>query len=154
MNKALFLDRDGTIIKHIPYINNPAKVHLIPEITNIMKKFQEQGYLLIIITNQSGIGRGLITPEQNEKVMKRMRVLLEKQGIKINGVEMCPSHPDENDFRRKPNPGMILDAEKKFNINLSLSIMVGDNKNDCEAGKRAGVGKTFLLADFIREFSK
>ncbi len=149
-NKALFLDRDGTVIEHVHYINDPEKVRLRKSVVEKMKEFQKAGYLLILITNQSGIARKLITQEQYEAVTGRMLGLLEKEGVRLDGIFMCPSHPDENDFRRKPNPGMILEAAHEHDVDLASSLMVGDDEKDIEAGKRAGVGRSMHVRDFLR----
>ncbi|MCX8163087.1 MAG: HAD family hydrolase [Candidatus Micrarchaeota archaeon] len=148
-NKALFLDRDGTIIEHVPYINDPSKVKLRKDILEKLKEFQKAGYLLIIITNQSGIERGLITIEQYQNVTNKMLSLLSLEGITITDIFMCPSHPSKNDYRRKPNPGMILEAAKKYNIDLKNSILVGDDAKDIQAGKNAGVGHCLYLEEFL-----
>ncbi|MDD5337243.1 MAG: HAD-IIIA family hydrolase, partial [Candidatus ainarchaeum sp.] len=104
-----------------------------------MLEFQRNGFLIVIITNQSGIARGFISEKQYAEVNTRMLELLEKEGVEISDVFMCPSHPDENDPRRKPNPGMILEAAQKFDVGLSESVLAGDSGSDLEAGKRAGV---------------
>ena len=150
MNKALFLDRDGTIIEHVHYINDPEKVILKEGISERMLEFQKMGYLLIVVTNQAGIARGEITPTQYEDVNKKMLELLAEKGIKISEVFMCASHPDDNDPRRKPEPGMILEAAKKYGIDLASSIIVGDSEKDLEAGKRAGVGTRLHVDEFLK----
>lgn len=147
-NKALFLDRDGTIIEPVPYINDPGKVRLVMPIVKKMKLFRKAGYLLILITNQSGIARGFIAPAQYDAVHKEMVSLLKKEGVSLDGVFMCPAHPDSNDFRRKPNPGMILEAIAQFKLDKSESIMVGDDPKDIEAGKRAGL-RSLMIKDFL-----
>ena len=150
MNKALFLDRDGTIIEHVHYINDPEKVILKEGISERMLEFQKMGYLLIVVTNQAGIARGEITPTQYEDVNKKMLELLAEKGVIITDVFHCPSHPDDNDPRRKPGPGMILEAAKKYGIDLASSIIVGDSEKDLEAGKRAGVGTRLHVDEFLK----
>lgn len=149
MRKALFMDRDGTVIEHVHYINDPGNVRLVMPAAEKMREFQENGYLIIIITNQSGIARGKISRQQYEAVNFRMLELLGKEGVKVDAVFMCPSHPDANDFRRKPNPGMLLEAAEKFKVSLRDSLMVGDDEKDLEAGRRAGA-KALSVADFLR----
>ncbi|MEM3362270.1 MAG: HAD family hydrolase [Candidatus Anstonellaceae archaeon] len=148
LNKALFLDRDGTIIEHIPYINDPNKVKLRLEIIKKIKEFQDANYLLIIITNQAGIEKGLITLEQYNKVTERMLSLLKENGIFVTDIFMCPSQ-SSSDFDRKPNPGMILKAASKYSIDLRQSVLVGDDERDIKAGKNAGVGRCFFLEEFL-----
>lgn len=149
MKKALFLDRDGTLIEHVPYINDQEKVKLIDAVVRKVKEFQKKGYLIIIITNQSGIARGKIKLEQYEAVNERMLLLLKKEGVSIDGVYFCPSHPDENDPRRKPGIGMFLDAAKELGVDLKESVMVGDKESDVEAGKNAKLKVSLLLGEFL-----
>ena len=149
MKRALFLDRDGTLIEHVPYINEPDKVKLIDAVVRKVKEFQKKGYLIVIITNQSGIARGKITPAQYEAVNERMVSLLKEEGVSIDGIYFCPSHPDEKDPRRKPEIGMLLDAARELGITLSESIMVGDKESDVEAGKNAKVKLSLRLEEFL-----
>lgn len=145
------MDRDGTIIEHVPYIKDPAKVELKKGMAARIQKYQENGYLVIVITNQSGIARGLITQDEYEEVNCRMIELLAAEGVKIDAIYMCPSHPDAGDKRRKPEPGMIFEAAEKFGIDLGASIIVGDDEKDLEAGRRANVGRGMHIEEFLRE---
>ena len=145
---ALFLDRDGTIIKHVPYITDPNDVVLVDNVMDQMKKAKAQGYYLIMISNQSGVAKGIISQNNYNKVHTRMIDLLKKEGIILDGQYICLSadnkHPD-----RKPNPGLLLKAAKDFNLDLSDCIFVGDRlKIDIAAGKKAGINKLYLTKDF------
>jgi D-glycero-D-manno-heptose 1,7-bisphosphate phosphatase len=147
--RALFLDRDGTIIEHVPYLKEPEKVALVRGMAQKIIEFRNAGYLAIIITNQSGIGRGIISKKQYDAVNARMEELLEEQGAKIDAIFMCPSKPEDKDPRRKPSPAMILEAAKKYKLSLVDSVMVGDSASDMGAGISAGVGRNIFSKNFV-----
>ncbi len=144
--KAIFLDRDGVINKEVSYLSNPNEFILLEgtiEALNILKK---KGFLLIIITNQAGIARGYFTEETLNDIHKKMVQILKKNGISIDDIFYCPHHPKFSGSCecRKPNPGMILKAKIRYNINLENSYMIGDTLNDIKTGKNAGC-KTILV---------
>jgi len=141
MKKALFLDRDGVINIDKGYVYKIEDIEFIEEIFNICKYYQKKGYLIIIITNQSGIARGYYTQEDFFRLMDWMKIELKKRGVFITDVFFCPHHPDENCECRKPKPGMILKAKEKYNLDLENSILIGDKNSDIEAGKQAGIKK-------------
>ncbi len=147
MNKALFLDRDGVVNKEKNYLYKIEDFEFIDEVFETCKYFQEKGYLIIIITNQAGIARGKYTEDDYEILTNWMIKEFEKNNIKISKVYYCPHHPDFSGECecRKPNPGMILQAKKEFDIDLSQSIFVGDKNSDIEAGIKAGVGMNYLV---------
>ena len=145
-SKAVFLDRDGIINVDKGYVYKIEDFHFMDGIFDRLKDYQKQGYLLIIITNQAGIGRGYYTEEDFHILNEWMLNEFEIRGIHITKVYYCPYHPIHgvgtykiDSYDRKPNPGMILKAEKEFNIDLSESILIGDKETDLEAGRRAGV---------------
>lgn len=142
MNKALFLDRDGTINIDYGYVYQAENFDFINGIFELCQKAQEKGYLIIIITNQSGIARGYYTDEDFHNLNKFMVNEFAKKDIKITDVFYCP---DLEGNRRKPNCGMFLEAKRKYNIDMSSSISLGDKERDVEAAKKAGVGKNFLF---------
>lgn len=146
VNKALFLDRDGTINKEKDYLYKVEDFEFIDETVEICKKAQEEGYILIVITNQSGVARGYYNEEDMNNCNQYMVNEFAKKGIKITEVLACPYldsiHPD-----RKPNPGLFLKAQKKYNIDMSKSISLGDKQRDCDAAKKAGVGKVYLMEE-------
>ena len=148
MNKALFLDRDGTINVDYGYVYQIEKFDFINGIFELCQKAQEKGYLIIIITNQSGIARGYYTDEDFHNLNRFMVDEFAKKGIKITDVFYCPNLEGN---RRKPNCGMFIEAKEKYNIDMSASISIGDKERDIEAGKKAGVGKNFL---FNNNFNK
>ena len=141
MNKAVFLDRDGVVNVEKNYVYKIEDFEFMPGIFDVCKKYQQEGYLLFIITNQAGIARGYYTEEQFRILTDFMIKQFEKQGILIKKVYFCPHHPDFTGECecRKPNPGMILQAAKEFDIDLSESILIGDKESDIEAGERAGM---------------
>lgn len=147
--KAIFLDRDGTINKHIGFLRKPEELELLPGAAEAIKKINDSGYLAIVITNQPVIARGEVTVSQLNVIHDRLETLLGAEGAYIDGLYYCPHHPDKG-FEgevaelkidcdcRKPKPGLILKAAKDFNVDLSSSWMIGDGKNDVGAGKNAG----------------
>ena len=136
--KALFLDRDGTLIPDLGYPGDPAQVTLLPGIVPTLLEYQRQGYLLIVISNQSGIGRGMITHQQYRAVQERMLALLAGAGVKITASYYCPHAPETNCFCRKPRPGMLLLAAHDHEIDLASSLLIGDKVSDLEAGRAVG----------------
>ena len=142
MPKALFLDRDGTINVDYGYVYQPEKFELIDGIVDLCKKAQEKGYLIIVITNQSGIARGYYTDADFQKLNQYMIDVFTKKGVTITDVFYCP---ELSGPRRKPECGMFLEAQKKYNIDMAQSVSVGDKERDIEAGLKAGIGKNLLF---------
>jgi D-glycero-D-manno-heptose 1,7-bisphosphate phosphatase len=140
---ALFVDRDGTLIENVPYLNDADRVALIPGATEMLMRFRSVGFRIVMVTNQSGIARGLCKPNEYEAVQERV---LEVLGPRLfDAVYTCPFHPaGKGMFRqvhpwRKPAPGMLLSAAAELNLCLSESVMVGDSLADVQAGLAAGV---------------
>ncbi len=153
-NKALFLDRDGVINVDKGYVCKEQNFIFCEGVFEALRHFQTMQYLLIIITNQSGIGRGYYSGDDFEKLNSYMLDELEKQNIHVKKVYHCPHAPEQNCQCRKPQPKMILDAVQEFGINAKNSIMVGDKLSDVKAGFNAGVGKLFLIGEQKGEFFK
>ena len=145
MNKAIFLDRDGTLNPDPGYISDPKDYELFEGVTEALLKLQNAGYLLILITNQSGISRGLFTEEQLEAVHAKMKRLLKEGGVTLDAIYYCPHHPDHpykgvSDCNcRKPKPGMILQAIKDFDVDIKNSFMIGDRLSDIKIGIASNV---------------
>lgn len=146
MEKAVFLDRDGVINKDFGYVCKIENFHFYENVFEALKKLQKAGYKLIIITNQSGIGRGYYTEEDFLKLTEYMLNEFSKDGINIDKVYYCPHHPDSEDPKyalycdcRKPNTKMIKDAVKEFNIDKTKSFLIGDKETDIEAGLKEGL---------------
>ena len=132
MLPALFIDRDGTINANEPeYPHKPEHLRIYEDAVELMKEYQSRGYLIIIITNQSGIGRGYFTLEQMQEFNNLLISELAKRGVKINALYFCPHTPADNCNCRKPKLGLIEQAMKDFDIDLKNSIIVGD-RDDIE----------------------
>jgi histidinol-phosphate phosphatase family protein len=138
-NKAIFLDRDGTLIEDAGYPNDPEQVKLVPDAVEAMQSFINAGFLLVVISNQSGIGRGKIKPEEAEQVHQRFVDLFQQKGITFSGVYYCPHAPEENCGCRKPAPGLILQAAQELTIELEHSFIIGDKLSDVKTGHNAGM---------------
>jgi D-glycero-D-manno-heptose 1,7-bisphosphate phosphatase len=145
MPPGIFLDRDGTVIDDTGYIGDPDLVHFLPGVFDALRHFQQAGYRLVVISNQSGIGRGVITQAQYELVAQRIAEDLARHGIQV-ATYYCPHSPDDHCPCRKPQPFLLLRAVQDLQIDLSRSYMIGDRLTDVEAGAAAGC-KTILLAD-------
>lgn len=138
MNKAIFIDKDGTLIPDIPYNVNPELITISADAIEGLKKLHNSGYLLVIISNQSGISKGYFEPEALRKVENKLKSLLRAENIKLSGFYFCPHQPQDSCDCRKPKPGLILKAAQELEIDVSQSWMIGDILNDVEAGNRAG----------------
>lgn len=142
MTPAVFLDRDGTIMEEVHYCKDPAQVRLIPGALEALRRLKAAGFLLVIVTNQSGIARGLLTQSDYAAVDARLSELL-GSGL-IDSTYMCPDGPGSESKYRKPAPGMLHLAEKELGIDLARSWMVGDKESDLLAGMNAGT-RTILV---------
>lgn len=155
--KAIFLDRDGTINKYVGFLSNINDFELLENVAEAIKIINSNGYLVIVVTNQPIIARGEATFEQLNEIHNKMETLLGKSGAYLDAIYYCPHHPDKgfpNEIAelkidcqcRKPKPGMLIKAAEDFNIDLKESFMIGDSENDVKAGNAAGC-KTILLND-------
>ena len=148
---AVFLDRDGTIIEHVHYLADPAKVRLLPAAAPALRRFLDAGYALVVITNQSAIGRGMITVDQYEQVDAEMRRQLLAEGVRLAGVYYCPELPVGDDLTvvthadRKPGGGMLVRASHDLGLDRSKSWMIGDMISDALAGRNAGCLGSLLV---------
>ena len=159
--RYMFLDRDGVINEDNGYVHTPDKFKFKEGIIEFLINSQKLGFSFIIITNQSGIGRGLYTEQDFFLLTEWMYEELIKYNIDILDTFFCPFHPvfgkgsyKKKSFDRKPSPGMILKAAKKYNINLQESFLIGDRTSDIEAGMAADVGKIFFLNNKKYNFDK
>jgi histidinol-phosphate phosphatase family protein len=144
-NKAVFLDRDGTINRDVPYCSKPDDFELLPGAAEAISLFNEHGFKVIVVTNQSGIGRGYFSEEMLARIHERIKILLDEQGARIDAVYYCPHHPDEGCNCRKPQPEMVLSAAKDLDIDLKQSYIIGDADVDIEMGTRAGCKATVRI---------
>lgn len=141
LNKAIFLDRDGTINVEKDYLINPADLVLLPGAGEALRRGQEAGFLLIVVTNQSGVARGYFTASAVEDLHDHLQNELFSFGVRIDAFYLCPHHPEHGDgpcHCRKGEPGMLLQAARDHRIDLAASWMIGDKLSDVEAGINAG----------------
>lgn len=146
LDKVIFLDRDGVINRDSPdYIKNWAEFAFLPGSLEAMALLTRAGYPLILITNQSIINRGWVTRQVLDHIHGQLCAAVENAGGRIHDIFFCPHLPDEGCDCRKPKPGMILQAQQRHGINLSASVMVGDNAKDILCGRAANCGATILV---------
>ena len=151
MERAVFLDRDGTIIEDTGYLDECSKIRFLPRVSEAIKLLNENGFKVIIITNQSGVARGYFTEEALQEINRYIQESLAERRAIIDGIYYCPHHMEgiieeyrKECYCRKPDPGMIEEAAREFGIDLSQSFVIGDKISDIEAGHRAGC-KAILL---------
>ncbi|MGH1467680.1 MAG: D-glycero-alpha-D-manno-heptose-1,7-bisphosphate 7-phosphatase [Bdellovibrionales bacterium] len=143
--RALFLDRDDTIITNIPYMSKVEDINYLPNVFEKLKEIQDLGYKIFIVTNQSGLSRELITYKELEEIHQKITDDFSLKGLRIYKYYISPyihKHP-----RRKPGPELLLEAERDFNIDLKNSIMIGDGDRDVDAGYNAGLITCFKVKD-------
>ena len=162
MQKAVFLDRDGTINKYVGFLRDIEEFELIDGVAEAIRIINASGYLCIVVTNQPVVARGEVSIRQLEEIHSKMETLLGMEGAYVDAIYYCPHHPDRgypgeiSELKkecdcRKPKPGMLLKAAKDFNIDLSRSIMLGDGKNDVKAGLSAGCKSVLIDSQNINE---
>lgn len=142
--RFVLLDRDGTIIVERNYLSNHNQVKLIPKAASALKKLSDLGLGLVVMTNQSGIGRGYFDLNELGKIHNRMIDLLAEEGVRLDGIYFCPHIPEDNCLCRKPKVGLVEKAVRKHNFDPKLCFVIGDNKGDIELGKNIGA-KTILV---------
>ncbi len=147
MQKALFLDRDGVVNVEKEYLYKIEDFEFIEGIFDLCRHYQSLGYLIFIVTNQSGIARKYYSEEDFSTLTQWMIDAFKKEGVTITKVYHCPHHPKISGACscRKPEPGMLLQAAKEYNLDLSQSIMIGDKERDVEAGINAGLRENYLF---------
>jgi len=136
--RAVFLDRDGTIARDVPYCRSPDDFECLPTVPEAIKLFNDNGFKVVVITNQSGIARGYFTEETLAQIHIKMKEELAKHGAYVDAIYCCPHHPDEGCDCRKPKTALFLQAAKDLDIELKHSFMVGDMQMDIDAGKAVG----------------
>ena len=162
--KAIFLDRDGTLNKYVGFLRNIDDFELIKGVPEAIKIINQSGYLAIVVTNQPVIARGEVSWDELNEIHRKMETLLGKEGAYIDGIYICPHHPDKGfegerpEYKidcdcRKPKPGLLLQAAKDFNIDLSQSVMIGDSENDVKAGVNAGCKQSIMINYQINKLS-
>jgi D-glycero-D-manno-heptose 1,7-bisphosphate phosphatase len=150
-NRAVFLDRDGTIMEDANYVGDVERVLVIPGAAAALRQLQEAGYKLFIITNQSGVGRGYFSREAVELIHEHLDEYFGRSGVRFDHYYVCPHHPEDNCDCRKPKPKFLLDAAREYGLDLSRCFMVGDRASDIQAGDNAGVPTILVLTGVGRE---
>src|SRR6267154_6357269 len=145
MNRAVFLDRDGTIIEEREYLHRVEQVVIFPGAMDALKTLQDPGFKLFIVSNQSGVGRGYFTLAEVEAVNQHIVQQFEQAGVRFEKIYIAPEAPEAPSRGRKPSPQFLLDARDEFDLDLAQSYMVGDKLIDLESGWNAGVKKSILV---------
>ena len=145
MNRAVFLDRDGTINREKSYLAEPEALELLNGVPEALRSLQDHGFLLFVVTNQSGIGRGFYTERELKAVHDRLVALAAESGVVFRRIYYAPETPDEPTCGRKPSPRFLFNASKIYRIELSRSYMIGDKLSDLQCGWNAGVRKSILV---------
>lgn len=146
MSPAIFLDRDGVIVENREnYIRSWEDVEIFGQALVALREAAKTPYKIVIVTNQSAIGRGLVTPQAAEEINRRLLQEIEAAGGRVDGLFMCPHTPEDGCECRKPKPGLILQAARALSIDLSRSILIGDALSDLQAAQAAGVGQVALV---------
>jgi D-glycero-D-manno-heptose 1,7-bisphosphate phosphatase len=145
MKRAVFLDRDGTLNVEKEYLSDPDKLELFPGVGAALRRLQDAGFLLFIVTNQSGIGRGYYTEADMHRVNERLLADLARDGVRIERVYFAAEAPDQPSRGRKPSPQFLFDARDAFRVDLSRSFLIGDKLSDLECGWNAGVQRSLLV---------
>jgi len=145
MKRAVFLDRDGTLIEEKEYLHQPEEVVIFPGSAAALKRLQEAGFNLFIVSNQSGVGRGYFTLADVAKVHQHLIAEFAREGVSFDAIYFAPESPDQPSRGRKPSPQFLFDARDEFGIDLTQSYMIGDKMIDLECGWNAGVKKCLLV---------
>jgi D-glycero-D-manno-heptose 1,7-bisphosphate phosphatase len=155
MNRAIFLDRDGTLIEEKEYLHRPEEVALFPGAGSALRRLQEAGFKLFIVSNQSGVGRGSFTLADVERVNARLAEELARDEVRLEKIYIAPEAPDQASHGRKPSPQFLFDAHGEFDLDLAQSYMIGDKLIDLECGWNAGVKQSILVrTGYGREMEK
>jgi len=157
-NKAVFLDRDGTINEEVEYLSDLKEFKLLPKVAPAIKLLNEHGFKVIVITNQAGVARGYFGEDKVEEIHQEMKRQLREKRAHLDGIYYCPHHPTEgmgkykkNCWCRKPNPGMLEKAAKDFDLDLGKSYVIGDQLTDIELGNNAGCETVLVLTGCGKE---
>lgn len=154
MKKTVFFDRDGTLIVNQHYLNDPEKIVYLPHCFEALTLLRDHGFQFVMVTNQSGIAKGIIQVENMHEIHRRMTSKFREHGIEFAGIYFSPHASDSDHEMRKPNPGMLLQAGRDLNVDFAKSWMIGDNMSDVEAGHRAGCKSVLLEGGDLSKDSK
>jgi D-glycero-D-manno-heptose 1,7-bisphosphate phosphatase len=136
--RFVILDRDGTIIEDREYLSDPQQVKLLPGAGAALRELRRMGFGLVVITNQSGIGRGFFDGDQLQRVHRRLKDMLRAEGVFLDGIYVCPHKPDDNCLCRKPKLGLLQKAAADLGFNIQDAVVIGDKASDIEMGRMAG----------------
>lgn len=148
---AAFLDRDGTLVREVGYLADPADLELLPGVPSALRALQAAGYVLVVVSNQSGVGRGLFGLSNVHEAMARLRGALRGHGVEIDGIYFCSHHPDSGCPCRKPRPGLLVRAAEDLHLSLRDSVMVGDKVLDVETAHQAGAVGILVRTGYGRD---
>jgi D-glycero-D-manno-heptose 1,7-bisphosphate phosphatase len=155
MRSAVFLDRDGVIIENkMDYVKSWDEVHFLPGVFVALSRLAKSEFAIVMVTNQSAIGRGIITAEDAEKLNEQILVVIKTNGGRIDGWYLCPHRPEDDCTCRKPRPGLLLRAAKEMGLDLRNSYLIGDAASDMEAAQAAGVKGVLVLTGLSKPESK
>ena len=149
--RYVVLDRDGTLNVEKTYLSDPEELELLPGVTAGLKLLQTHGFGLVVLSNQSGIGRGILSREIVEKIHLRLRELLQREGVNLESIYYCPHTPEQNCACRKPSPAMIHQAAKDLNFDPQESFVVGDKCSDIEMGRRVNAVTVLVLTGYGKQ---
>lgn len=152
-HKAVFLDRDGIVTKDVHYCRCPEDLELLPRVPQAIKLLNEHCYKVVILTNQSGVGRGYFNEKTLAEIHEKMKDELAKEGAVVDAIYYCPHHPDDNCSCRKPKPQLVFRAVQEHNLELQGAFMVGDRPIDIELGRQAGC-RTILVRSSPSKYVK
>lgn len=145
MNRAVFLDRDGTLIEEKDYLHRPEEIVVYPGAGSALRRLRDAGFQLFIVTNQSGVGRGKFSIEDVHRVHEHLCRELAKDGVRFDRIYIAPEAPDAPSRGRKPSPQFLFDARDEYGIGLAQSYMIGDKLIDLECGWNGGVKQSILV---------
>ena len=155
---AVFLDRDGTIVREVGYLDSPSRMRLLPRAAQGLRRLNEAGFTVVVVTNQAGVARGMFTEHDVAHVHAALRQRLARRGAHLDAIYYCPHHPEASvpAYRmacrcRKPAPGMLLCAARELNLDLARSFAVGDGERDLLAGRRAGCATILVRTGYGAE---
>ena len=153
--RAIFMDRDGTIADEVGYVNHIDRHRLLPRSAEAVRRVNAAGFLAFVVTNQSGVARGLFDEELLHEVHAKLRASLEREGARLDGIYYCPHHPKEGEPPwkqdcdcRKPRPGLLLRAAREHDVDLGSSYMIGDTVLDIEAARNSGMAGVLVLTGY------
>jgi D-glycero-D-manno-heptose 1,7-bisphosphate phosphatase len=148
MRATVFLDRDGTINEEVDYLDDPDRLRLIPGAAEAIRLLNNAGILVIVVSNQAGVGRGYFSTATVEAIHQQLAKQLVKHGACVDAIYYCPHHPNEGCECRKPRPGMLLQAARKHGIDTRRAFIVGDKVSDLDAGRRVGCQTVLVLTGY------